>query len=380
MQVVRTVEGRTTLAVPRASLERKVPPTAPVFFNPAASTNRDVTVALTQASEGKSFCDAMAGVGARGVRVANEVTRGMSVTMVDLNGGSLRLARSSARINGVGGRCSFSKGDASVFLHSVGGKDARFDFVDVDPFGSPARFIQPLLNAVADGGIASVTATDTAVLCGVHPETSRRRYGSVPLNNEFHHETGVRILMDACRRQAAVLDLGISPVAAHSTRHYIRAYFRVLVGASSAEASSRNEGFVVACGECGERSVRRERVATCPSCGKKAKCAGPLWTGRLTEKKTVEKAARVALKLGFSEAEKVLSALPPADPMPPWSFSLERVCSGLGVPSVQFSEVEDRLRANGFGAARQPFELLGLKTDAGYAEVVAAVRDAARNR
>ncbi len=70
LNLVRKSEGKTVLLVPRESLS-PVPPTVPVFFNPAASINRSVSVAIVEATEGLTFCDALAGIGARGLRVAS---------------------------------------------------------------------------------------------------------------------------------------------------------------------------------------------------------------------------------------------------------------------------------------------------------------------
>ena len=378
MRTVKVTEGHTLLTVPRASMEGPVPPTTPVFFNPAASTNRDVSVAIVEVTGGGTFCDAMAGIGPRGVRVANEVTRDVRVTMVDINPASLRLAKRNAKANGVEEGCEFVRRDAGAYLTALGGEGDRFDCVDVDPFGTPAPYLQPLLNSVVDGGVASVTATDTAVLCGVHPQVSKRRYGATPLNNEFHHETGIRILLNACRRQGAIVDLGVSPVAAHSTRHYIRVYFRVQVGASKADSAARNEGYVIVCGICGERERSTEPKKTCSACGGKARSAGPLWTGPLSEKKTVRVAADFARKNEFREAEKALTGQVEAEEMPPWSFSLEKICSGLRIPTVAFSEVAGFLEGMGFESSRQPYETMGVKTDAGHADVLRAVKEASK--
>lgn len=41
-----------------------------------------------------------------------------------------------------------------------------FDVVDLDPYGTPSQLLEPAVEAVADGGLLCVTATDTAVLCG----------------------------------------------------------------------------------------------------------------------------------------------------------------------------------------------------------------------
>ena len=63
-----TREGSTDLYVPAESLRAKEPKTFPAFFNPAARVNRDVSVAVAKATRPATFLDALAGVGARGVR------------------------------------------------------------------------------------------------------------------------------------------------------------------------------------------------------------------------------------------------------------------------------------------------------------------------
>ena len=378
--MVEITEGHTRLVVPKASIKSPAPPTTPVFFNPAASTNRDVSVAVVQASSGLTFCDSMTGVGGRGVRVANEVARKMHVTMIDMNSQSLRLAKRNAKLNGVSGKSEFVHSEANSFFYPAQAREDRFDFIDLDPFGTPAPYIQPMLTAVADTGIASITATDTAVLCGIHPDVARRRYGSTPLNNEFNHETAIRVLVNAVRRQGAAIDLGIQPVAVHSTRHYVRVFVRVLVGATKADKAAEGEGYVIVCQKCDERSASRMPLLVCPRCGSKAKCAGPLWTGSLTEPALVKTAATTAERFGFRTAAKILASLANVDHFPPWGYSLERICSTLGIPTVPVQGVAGFLRDSGFRCGPQPFELLGVKTDADHADVVRAVKSASRRR
>src|SRR2546427_10466197 len=96
----RIVEGKTTLLVPSASLTKSEPPTTPFFFNPAASVNRDISVEITEAvGGGATFCDSLAGIGARGVRVANELSRWIGVTLVDFHPSALMVVRRHATMN-----------------------------------------------------------------------------------------------------------------------------------------------------------------------------------------------------------------------------------------------------------------------------------------
>ena len=375
MNLVRTEEGETVLLVPKESLS-PVPPTVPVFYNPAASINRSVSVAVVEATEGLTFCDALAGIGARGLRVAAEVSRKPTVTLVDINRDSIRLARRNARLNGVLGHCEFVAGEANSYLYSRYGKDEKVDYVDVDPFGTPVPYLQAALRATKDGGIASFTATDTAVLCGVHVRVAERRYGGTPVNNHFHHETGVRLLLNAVRREAATLDLAISPVAVHSTRHYIRVFVRVEVGPSKAEAAREREGYVLWCRRCGHLAEGLSG-GSCEKCKARLKAAGPLWLGELTETETLRDALTASEKLCLPDATRVLSSLLGVDGLPPWSFSIEGICSALHVASVSDSLVAELLRSQGYKTLKQPLEKTGLKTDAEYHTVAEAVREAA---
>ena len=379
MKFARHLEGETALLVPMESVTADPPPTSPVFFNPAASLNRDITVALTAAGGGRTFCDSTAGVGARGVRVAKEVERISSVTLVDFNDAALRIGERSARLNRVAGRCSFVLSETNAFLASRFGRDERFDYVDVDPFGTPIHHIQAALAATSDEGVLSLTATDTAVLCGVQEKTCRRRYGGSPLNNHFHHETGIRVLLGTVARLGAMLDIGAEPVAAQSSRHYLRVFVRVRAGATKADAALKGIGHLSWCPHCGEASSGVGPSPACLSCRKKARVAGPLWVGRVAEEETVRAAAGVAEEKGLARAADAMRSLAGVDRFPPWSFSLERICSALKVPSVPEDMVYQALVQSAHTVARTPFEKTGLKTDAGYAEVVDAVRAAARS-
>ena len=376
MELVKSTEGHTELLVPKMSLS-PVPPSVPVFYNPAASINRSVSVAIVQATEGTTFCDALAGVGARGVRIATEVGRELEVMMIDLNPDSINLGRRNARLNGVSKRCASFHGEANSFLHSRYGRNEKMDYVDVDPFGTPVPFMQSALSATGDGGLVSFTATDTAVLCGVHQRVAERRYGGTPLNNHFHHETGIRLLANAIRREAGKLDLGIRPVAAHSTRHYIRVFVRVEVGPTKAEAARDYEGYVQWCRQCGSTTKVRSPSPSCGECGRRLKTAGPLWVGKLTEDDTVGRALAASRALLLPDAEKILSSQLGVDGFPPWSFSVEGICSAQRRATVPDAAVASALAGQGFKTLKQPFEKTGLKTDAEYREVARAVEAAA---
>jgi tRNA (guanine26-N2/guanine27-N2)-dimethyltransferase len=375
-KLVLTRERRTDLYVPPQSLVARAPATQPVFFNPAARTNRDVSVAVAAATRPKSYLDALAGTGARGVRVANEAPGGTQVTLVDFNTASLEVARKNVRKNGVRERCTVVHSEANRFLFSRFERQEKFDAIDVDPFGTPAPFVLAATVAAADGCVVSLTATDAAVLCGVYPDVSRRRYGASAVRSDFVHETGLRILLGFAARMGGVNDVGIEPVAAHSTLHYLRVFFTVRRGAARADESAGRLGFVTQCNECGARSSGALPLERCPVCGRRVRSAGPLWTGTMVDEKVVAAASSFSVNEGWKEASEVLGPLLGLDRFPPYSYSPERVCSRLRVPSVSIQGAVDSLTSLGFEASKSPFEQIGIKTGAGYDDFVTALRAA----
>jgi len=375
MRFVEHIEGSTKLLVPPISLTQDPPPTSPVFFNPAAALNRDISVAITAGTDGTTFCDSMSGVGARGVRIANEVERIEKVTMVDFNAAALEAAKGSAALNKVGSKCEFSDSETTSYLVSRYGRDERFDYVDVDPFGSPVRQLQGAISSASDGGIVSITATDTAVLCGVYPRVSFRRYGALSLKNHSGHETGLRILAGALAREGAKLDVGIEPVFVHSTRHYLRLFFRVSSGAAAAEESIGHLGYLSWCFHCGHTASSRQEERVCSACGKKAKTAGPLWTDGLADPEVLGRASAAADRMERAPAARLIRSLEGVNGFPPWSFSIEGASSSLKAATVPEPLVRRLLLEKGWRVMRTPFEKTGIKTDAPYQEFLLAVEE-----
>lgn len=48
--------------------------------------------------------------------------------------------------------------------------EKRFTIIDLDPYGSPNRFLDAAIQSIEDGGLLLITATDLAVLAGNTPE------------------------------------------------------------------------------------------------------------------------------------------------------------------------------------------------------------------
>lgn len=367
--LTKIIEGKTSLYVPAASLIEDIPPKTPAFFNPQAKLNRDISMAVYRVftndmSSPIIMADSLSGVGARGVRVAVEVPKVDEVIINDGNIFALNLAKKSAKINQVSDKCSFSNQDVCSFLSSHSSPKKRFSIVDLDPFGSPAPFIDCALRSTENKGLLSVTATDMAVLCGVYPKASYRKYYGFSLRTEYSHEIGVRLLFGSAAHNAMRLGLGIKPIFSYRTRHYFRVYMTIHCGAGWKEKTYNQIGYILHCFKCNHRTAENNENRECPFCKTIMKSAGPLWVGPIHNDKflidLIEDFNKNSLKKGINIAETSLQEIN----MPPTYFTIDKVSSKIGVATPNISCIISNLEKDGFSATRSALNPKGIKTNA----------------
>lgn len=115
----------------------------------------------------------------------------------------------------------------------------QFDVIDLDPYGCPSRFLDSAVQAVKDGGMLFVTATDMAVLAGNSPETCYNKYGAVSLRTKSCHEVALRILLQCIDSHANRYGRYIEPILSVSADFYIRVFVKVYSGLQKCKASTR---------------------------------------------------------------------------------------------------------------------------------------------
>ncbi len=358
-EFVSITEGKTRLLVPKA----QKPEDGVVFYNPVQKLSRDISVCLY---DGKRFCDPLAASGARGIRLTKE--RKFKATLSDRNPRAIELIEKNAKANKV--KVEAIREDANRLLSG-----RVWDCVDIDPFGSPVPFLDLAVRSAKK--IIGMAATDTAALCGVYPEVCRRRYMAATIKPEYFHEVGMRVLAGYAVRCGAKYDVALSPILAHSSNHYYRVYFSVSRGAGRADAALEEIGYLHHCPNCLTRLSDKNPVAggNCPDCGTKMLLAGPLYTGRLWDKKACEKALRRAKRLRFPEAQKLITLLLEEMDAPPWHYDLHALCSiaKIGPPKLEW--LFGRLKEKGFSATRTHFSPKGFRTDAPVKEILSILND-----
>lgn len=262
-------EGPTTIIVPEDhSMHGPGTKNGNVFFNEQMAFNRDVSIMFLRSlkRENITICDAMTATGSRAVRIANEVP-GTIVTANDINPDAIHFINSNISINGLS-NCRASNRN----MHSLLAEES-FDYVDLDPFGSPVPYIQSAIIGCKKKGILAITATDTAPLAGAHAVKCRRRYQSEPIRGYMCHEGGLRILMCTIAKELAKFDRGMKPLLSFYADHYFRTYVQVLEGAEAADKTLEQLGYM----EYDASTLKRSISHTYDNEHK----FGPFWLGPL---------------------------------------------------------------------------------------------------
>ncbi len=233
-------EGQTDIAVPQThSTHGPGKKVGPVFFNEQMSFNRDISIMLLRAlnRESMSVADAMSATGSRSVRIANEVP-GTRVVANDISASAMPWIQRNIELNNLD-NCEASNRDMHILF-----TERSFDYVDLDPFGSPVPFLQSAIRGCGRRAILAVTATDTAPLAGAHAVKCRRRYQSEPVRGYMCHEGGLRILMCTVARELAKFDRGMRPLLSFYADHYYRTYVQIEEGAKAADDTLAKLGYM----------------------------------------------------------------------------------------------------------------------------------------
>ncbi len=370
MECIEETEGKTRFFVPVQDPDTAFPPgTAPVFFNRRMEMNRDITVLLTSVISPGSYLDAMGATGVRGLRIANEC--GVPVTINDKNPRAADLVRHNVSL--AGQQIEVTCEDVNVLLSG-----RRFDCVDLDPFGTPTPFIDSAIRGTHR--YLMVTATDTAPLCGAHKKAGIRRYFAEALNNEYHAETGLRILMACIVRETVKYDRGIEPLFCFSHEHFVRLHFRLSYGAHRADNALKHIGYILQCPSCPYRHEVHGILpssSSCPDCGRQLTPVGPLWLGKIQDDSIIDRmlAAMPQHTLGTAgDIEKLL--LMCKDELPIAGFyDYHQLAKMQKTSPPPIGRLLESLRKMGFTASRCHYCGTGIKTDALPGEIMTAIRE-----
>nr|XP_011709705.1 tRNA (guanine(26)-N(2))-dimethyltransferase isoform X2 [Macaca nemestrina] len=240
-----------------------------------ASGDQPRTAAVGEiCEEGLHVLEGLAASGLRSIRFALEVPGLRSVVANDTSARAVDLIRRNVQLNDVAHLVQPSQADARMLMYQHQRVSERFDVIDLDPYGSPAPFLDAAVQAVSEGGLLCVTCTDMAVLAGNSGETCYSKYGAMALKSRACHEMALRIVLHSLDLRANCYQRFVVPLLSISADFYVRVFVRVFTGQAKVKASARSAPGPGA-GGCG----LREETGTCPGGSGQSQSKGGLGCG-----------------------------------------------------------------------------------------------------
>lgn len=362
-------EGKAKIIVPGVSTFRD----SEVFYNPEMSPQRDLAMAFLRVYR-KSVdhdlvvCDPLAGSGVRGIRMLKEVKGIRKAVINDLSPGAVRLARKNFRANHIAtSRYEVRQKDARVLLME---RKGEFDYIDIDPFGSPIYYTDTAALALRTRSLLACTAMDTGALAGSFGSTCMRRYGIMNAKTDFLKEMGVRVLVTAIMRDLLKYDYVFTPMI-NQQGHFFRVIGKVERSGPKTSDAAGMIKVVSWCRACLWRAaVIKEK---CPECGAKAVHLGPVWTGPLHDREFCAEVLAEYRKRKFARpVERDLERLA-GEIDEPFYYDMHKVYKSIKAAPGRMEELIEELKGKGFQVSRTHFCPTGIRTNAGIKDIKACL-------
>ncbi len=364
---MKLLEGKARIVASKGKISRGMD----VFYNPAMKLNRDISVLLLNAVENRGMraADILAGSGVRSIRFMLEVSpeKLSRVVINDYSKKSADAIKHNLSLNKIKSRkILVTNKDANLLLMESDG----FEYIDIDPFGFPGRFLDSAAIRISRQGILAVTATDIAALAGSSPSACKRKYWAIPLRNEFMHETGLRILIRRVQLIGAQYEKAFIPVLSYYKDHYLRAFFRAEKGRRKVDKIIKQHNYLEYCRKCLWRAIGR--FGKFQNCGSKVEDAGPLWTGRLADKKLVDKMRKNAAGEAKEMLQKIGRELSIKEP---YFYDVHKVAQKYKKGAVpKHEEIINEIRKKGYMAELTHFRPEGIRSTIDVKQLAAIIK------
>jgi tRNA (guanine26-N2/guanine27-N2)-dimethyltransferase len=281
-----------------------------VFYNPIMKLNRDMSILLLNALDktDMQIADVMAGSGIRSLRFIQELKPGKIHTLYvnDYDAKFIETMHTNFSLNSIDPKSHdddvqvvVSDDDANLFLLNSKG----FDYIDIDPFGTPNPYLDAAVKRIARDGILAVTATDTAALTGTYTTVSRRKYWAESMKNELMHELGLRILIRKVQLIGAQYDKALLPLVAYFSDHYFRIFFANKKGKKRVDAILKKQAYFLYNRKTMDFHVSKYNNEVGYD------YAGPLYTGDLNDRKILKRMLKTTKCLSDSRAHRLIQIL-----------------------------------------------------------------------
>ena len=361
-------EGLVRFKTPKHYLSKKH------FFNPKVELSRDLTVLVLNAlnPKGWTVCDALTSIGVRGIRIAKECSV-KKVWINDISEDNIPFMKANVKLNSIVKKVKVTNKDANQLLSE---QLRVFDYIDIDPWGSPAYYFDSAARAIKRTGYIGFSATDTAALSGTSSVTCLRRYGIQSYKTDFFKELAIRILISSAAFSFSKWSFSFKPLLSYVSEHYFRVFAEVKKGKSIASKNLKeNLGYVNYCPDCLWKNIGKP-ITKCEFCGSETVNIGKVWIGKIEDLKFIEECEKKLSGIDWLKTEKkirkILFLL--KNETLPFYYHIHKLCqkNKLRIPKTMDLLIE--LRRKGYFSERTHFSKEGIKTNAPLKELIDTIK------
>ena len=343
-----------------------------VFYNPVMASNRNIAILLLNSVDNgqMNIASPLAGSGIRELRFLKELKPGkvQNIFLNDLKENFPKVIAENLKLNGLKkDKLIIHNDDANLFLlnqvkHCKEGEFCGyFDYIDIDPFGSPNPFLASAVARITREGIIAVTATDTAALTGTYPKVTKRKYWAKAVRSYMMHEIGLRILIRKVQLQGVQFDKALIPILAYHKDHYFRIYFKTIKGKERCDEVLKEHRYLLFNPKSLEFKVSEFNAM------KGFEYFGPLWAGKLLDRKLITKMAK---ENPFPEEQKFLDILSEESKLDTVGFyDLHVIAKKYGLETTKLEPVLKKVKG-----VRTQFSGTGIRTKAWIKDIVKVMR------
>ncbi|KAL4509900.1 hypothetical protein ABPG72_010093 [Tetrahymena utriculariae] len=300
-----------------------------VFYNPVQVFNRDLTVLVIhmfkehlketrkEKFDGITILDALSASGLRAIRFSKELKDVKKVYANDISEAAHKLMKDNFILNNL----DLSKIDMTLkdavqlmyeqkFKSTSGDRNARFDVIDLDPYGTCAPFLDCAIQGAVGETLLCITSTDSRILCGPDTQKCYYLYGSSRAKIAAYEENAVRIILYTANSIANRYGKFITPLLCYMSEFYVRVFLIIKPGKLECGRSLVRTGNVFHCDNCqnqyfqtfGKQSKAKQSDAQkhvpqklnlpsniCNQCGDNFTINGPIWTDKMNDQDFIQK-------------------------------------------------------------------------------------------
>ncbi len=337
--------------------EKKISKELEVFYNPKMEMNRDISILFLKSISKLKILKKeisvglpLAGSGIRGIRLLKETKFIKYIYLNDYDKTAVKNIQKNIKLNKVDkNNIHISNKDANLFLLESKG----FDYIDLDPFGSPNPFLDSSIQRMSRNGILAVTATDTAALTGTYPSTTRWKYWATNYLCPEKHELALRILIRKIQLIGTQYQRALIPLFSYTKEHYYRIFF--ICEKSKTKAAE---------------IIKQHNYYTPFFQSRKI---GPMWTGQLVDVNVIKKMIQLTKN---SELDSFLELIKKESEIDNVGFiDLHEFAKKNKIEGLKHEVFMENLKKKGFKASRTHFSYKAIKTDAPYTVMMKIIKE-----